>query len=141
MENIGPDSAPVAGRQRAHRSSVSNGSRLFAIAGLDGRTQTARRFRDLVEFVTADLGGADLLSEGQRQLVRRASALAIMCEAIEADLARDLPFDINNYLAATNTFRRAIETLGLKRVPKDATTLSDYLGKTRPPVEADANEN
>jgi len=139
MENIGVDSAPVAGRQRAHRSAVSNGTKLFRVEGLDGRTQAARRFRDLVEFVTADLGGADLLSEGQRQLVRRASALAIMCEAIEADLARDLPFDISNYLASTNTFRRVIETLGLKRVPKDATTLSDYLGKTRPPVGIDSD--
>jgi hypothetical protein len=141
MENIGTDSAPVAGRQRAHRSAVSNGTKLFRVEGLDGRTQTARRFRDLVEFVTADLSGAGLLSEGQRQLVRRASALAIMCEAIEADLARDLPFDISNYLAATNTFRRVIETLGLRRVPKDATTLRDYIGKTKSPVEIDANEN
>jgi hypothetical protein len=96
--------------QRRHRSSVSNGTKLFRVEGLDGRTQTACRFRDLVEFVTADLGGADLLSEGQRQLVRRASALAIRCESVEADLARGLPFDINNYLAATNTFRRVIET-------------------------------
>jgi hypothetical protein len=52
-----------AGRQRAHRSSVSNGSRLFAVAGLDGRCQTARRFRDLVEIMTLDLGGPDHPSE------------------------------------------------------------------------------
>ena len=77
--------------------------------------------------MTADLGGAHLLSEGQRQLVRRASTLAIMCEAIEADLARDLPFDITNYLAATNTFRRLIETLGLKRVLRPVETLDGYL--------------
>ena len=89
----------VGGREHTHRSSVSNGTRLFALAGVDGRTSTARRFRDIVETVTADLGGNDLLSEAQRQLIRRASALSIMCEGVEADLVRDLPFDVANYLS------------------------------------------
>jgi hypothetical protein len=59
------------------------------VAGLDGRTQTARRFRDLVEEISNDLGGPSVLSEGQRQLIRRAASLSIMAEAIEADMARD----------------------------------------------------
>jgi hypothetical protein len=107
-----------------------------------GRTQAARRFRDLVEFVTADLGGAALLSEGQRQLIRRASALAIMCETIEADLARDLPFDLNNYLATTNTFRRVIETLGLKRIARPVNGDDEALLRhfSRPPPSAEADE-
>jgi hypothetical protein len=57
------------------------------VAGVDGRTQTALRFRDLVEQISNDLGGPDLLSEGQRQLIRRAASLSIMAEAIEADMA------------------------------------------------------
>src|ERR1700730_8291499 len=86
------------GRSRSHRSSVSNGTRLFALSGeIDGRTSTARRFRDIIETVTSDLGGKDLLSEAQRQLIRRASALSIMCESVEIDLVRDLPFDVANY--------------------------------------------
>src|SRR3984893_17129866 len=87
------------GRSRSHRSSVSNGTRLFAISEIDGRTSTARRFRDIIETVTSDLGGKDLLSEAQRQLIRRASALSIMCESVEIDLVRDLPFDVANYLS------------------------------------------
>jgi hypothetical protein len=133
--------ADIAGRQRAHRSSVSNGSRLFAIAGLDGRTQTARRFRDLVEAVTADLGGADILSEAQRQLIRRASALSIMAEAVEADLVRDLGLDINNYGMICDRLRRILESLGLARVARpvndDATVLSDYFSRP-PPKEVAA---
>jgi hypothetical protein len=35
---------------------------------------TARRFKDLVEDIAADLGGKD--SEGQRQLIRRAVMLS-----------------------------------------------------------------
>jgi hypothetical protein len=70
----------IAGRQRAHRSSVSTGSRLFAVAGLDGRCQTARRFRDLVEIMTLDLGGPDLMTKAKRQLVRRAAMLSAESE-------------------------------------------------------------
>src|ERR1700737_2830885 len=81
---------PVASRQRAHRSAVSNGTRLFCVDGLDGRSQTARRFRDLVETIGNDLGGVDHLSEGQKQLIRRAATLSIMAEAMEADAVRNL---------------------------------------------------
>jgi hypothetical protein len=98
---------------------VSNGSRLFAIAGLHGRTQTARRFRDLVETMTNDLGGVDILSEGQKQLIRRAAALSIMAEAIEADVVRDLGFDILNYETVCDRLRRILETLGLQRVARE----------------------
>jgi hypothetical protein len=56
------------GRSRSHRSSVSNGTRIFALSGeIDGRTSTARRFRDIIETVTSDLGGKDLLSEAQNR--------------------------------------------------------------------------
>jgi hypothetical protein len=82
------------------------------------RTQSARRFRDIVDAVTADLGGADLLSEAQRQLIRRASALSLTCEAVEADMVRDTAFDIANYITATNALRRVLETLGISRVPR-----------------------
>jgi hypothetical protein len=113
------DSPPIDRGQRAHRSSVSNGSRLFAVAGLDGRTQTARRFRDLIEIWTLDLGGPELLGEGQRQLVRRAASLSIMAESIEADMARDMAFDVTVYGTIADRLRRLCETLGLQRKVKD----------------------
>jgi hypothetical protein len=112
---FGKTSAPIAASQRAHRSSVSNGSRLFAVAGLDGRTQTARRFRDIIEITTNDLGGPELLSEGQRQLIRRAASLSIMAESIEADMARDLAFDITVFGTICDRLRRIYETIGLER--------------------------
>jgi hypothetical protein len=113
------DTTPIDRSQRAHRSSVSNGSRLFAIAGIDGRSQTSRRFRDLVEVMTIDLGGPDLMSEAKRQLIRRAATLSIMAEAIEADVVRDLGFDILNYGTVCDRLRRIVETLGIERKTKD----------------------
>ena len=100
----------LTGRARCHRSAVSNGTRLFAVNGIDGRTMSARRFRDLVDTFTADLGGVDIISEGQKQLIRRAAALSIMGEAIEADLALGRTFDVNTYGQVCDRLRRIVET-------------------------------
>ena len=90
---------------------------------------TARRFKDLVQLVCADLGGVDYLSEGERQLVRRAAALSAECERQEALWARgEAEFEILAYCTLTNSLRRVLETIGLKRVPRDVTPrLADYL--------------
>jgi hypothetical protein len=75
-----------AERQRAKgRSKVSNGKALWA--GVDGRSVWARRQRDILGEIVNDLGGSDMLSEAQRQLARRAAALSVACERIEAVLA------------------------------------------------------
>ena len=119
---------PIAPNQRAHRSAVSNGTRLFCVDGLDGRSQTARRFRDLVETFGNDLGGQDLLSEGQRQLIRRAATLSIMAEAMEADVCRNMAFDIESYGILTDRLGRCLQRLGLERRMRDsALDLKDYL--------------
>ena len=139
--NYPQDTAPTPSRQRAHRSSVTSGNRLFAVHTIDGRCQTALRFRDLVEQMTADLGGADLLSEAQRQLVRRAATLSLMAEAAEADVVRDMATDLNSYGMIADRLRRICETLGLERVARPVNdssyVLSDYFSRP-PPNEGDA---
>ena len=98
------------------RSKVSNG-RLLPMT--DGRSATAKRFRDLYEYIGADLSGLDYISEAQRQLVRRASLLSAECERLEALWARgEAEFDLAMYVVMTNSLRRVLETLGLKRVPR-----------------------
>jgi hypothetical protein len=66
------------------RSRVSNGKHLF----ITGKQTSAeyRRFADILAAVVGDLGGADVLSEGQRQLARRGAALSLACERLEAML-------------------------------------------------------
>jgi hypothetical protein len=121
MTAIGVESVPpLAQRTGAHRSRVTNGSKLLPLA--DGRSVTARRFKDLVEFISVDLGGVDRLSEGEKQLVRRAAALSAECERQEALWARgEAEFDIASYSLLTNAVRRVFETIGLKRVPRNVT--------------------
>jgi hypothetical protein len=73
-------------RQRAKgRSKVSNGKALWT--GVDGRSIWARRQRDILAQICSDMGGVDLLSEGQKQLARGAAALSVACEKLEAQMA------------------------------------------------------
>ena len=79
-------SSEIVERSKKVRSKLSNGSKLLPMT--DGRSATAR-FRDLYEDIVADLGGQDLLSEGQKQLARRAAMLSAEAERLEALTVRD----------------------------------------------------
>jgi hypothetical protein len=140
METAAETIPPVASRQRAHRSAVSNGTKLFCVDGLDGRSQTARRFRDLVEGMGNDLGGQDRLSEGQRQLIRRAATLSIMSESVEADFVRNLAFDSEAYGVLCDRLGRCLQRLGLERkarlVNDGSQDLAEYF--SRPPPKEGA---
>jgi hypothetical protein len=117
-----------ARRPAAHRSRVANGSKLLPLT--DGRSATARRFRDLFEDIAADLGGLDLLSEGQRQLIRRAAMLSAESERLEALAARgEAGFDIDLYGQMCDRLGRVFARIGLKRVARDATTLQQYVAR------------
>ena len=74
-------SSPQKGDRRYGRSAVTNGKRLHVQKV--GDNAWARRFRDLLGEIISDLGGADLLSEGQRQLARRAATISVECERLE----------------------------------------------------------
>jgi hypothetical protein len=99
---------------------------------------TARRFKDLIDDISGDLGGADCLSEGTRQLVRRASMLSAESERLEAQWARgEAEFDIDRYAVLTNALGRVFDRIGLARVPRNVTpTLENYLDAK--PVEHEA---
>ena len=113
------DSPPIAGRSPVVRSRVTNDNAL--LAGVDGRSAIARRFRDVVDAIISDMGGDDSISEGQRQLARRASALSVLCEQIEAKMANGGPIDANDYVRLVNALNRVLGSIGLKRRMKDVT--------------------
>jgi hypothetical protein len=134
------------GQKPSNRSKVANG-RLLPLA--DGRSATARRFRDLYGDIANDLGGIDHLSEGQRQLIRRAAMLSAECERMETQAARDerrpvgeiawksdAPhvFDLEVYGQLCDRLGRLFGRLGLERKSKDVTPdLRSYLaGKDLP---------
>jgi hypothetical protein len=114
------DSEP---RPRTLRSAVTNGTRLHAEA--DGRTVWSRRFRDLVLGHISDLGGRSVLSEAQIALIKRASTLEVELERMEGRLSQGEHVDLDKYGRATGNLRRVLETLGLKREPRDITQETD----------------
>ncbi len=119
--------AQLVSRKSHGRSRVGNGAKLLPLT--DGRSATARRFKDLVGDIAADLGGIASLSEGQRQLIRRAAMLSAECERLEAMSARgEAEFDIDLYGMICDRLGRLFGRLGLERKSKDVTpSLSAYL--------------
>ena len=119
LENLSADSAPSVARKSRGRSRVTNGSTAFVEA--DGRGPWARRWRDVLAEITSDLGGADFLSEGQRQLIRRAATISIACERMEGEAAAGREIDLEEYGRLTDRLGRAFHRLGLERRPRDVT--------------------
>lgn len=117
----------VVPRSAVSRSKVSNGKTLF-VAEVDARSREARRFRDVLAEIVSDLGGADVLSEGQRQLARRAAMLSVQCEALEAEAVAGKRIDLDLFGQMTDRLGRAFVRLGLRRKQKDVTPdLKTYL--------------
>src|SRR5262245_19648921 len=119
LENLSADSALSVPRKPKGRSRVTNGSSLFVEA--DGRGPWARRWRDVLAEIISDLGGADLLSEGQRQLARRAATISIACERMEGEAAAGNEIDLEEYGRLTDRLGRAFHRLGLRRCPREIT--------------------
>lgn len=94
--------------------------RIISLNDLDGRTIAARRARDVIQAITTDLGGVDLLSEGSKQLVRRAALLSVYLESCETRWLAGEEVPLNDYLAAVDRQRRVLTALGLERRARDA---------------------
>jgi hypothetical protein len=110
--NRGSAGAHVAAKD--HRSAVTNGRRLHVVR--PGDTAWARRFKDILAEVISDLGGHDAgLSEGQRQLARRATTISIQCERMEGEAAAGNPIDLEQYGRLTDRLGRCFQRLGLER--------------------------
>ena len=126
MENA-ETTRQLLSRKSHGRSRVGNGAKLLPLT--DGRSATARRFKDLVEDIFGDLGGKAMLSEGQRQLIRRAAMLSAECERQEALAARgEAEFNCELYGTMCDRLGRLFGRLGLQRVARDVgPTLEQYL--------------
>jgi hypothetical protein len=128
---------PVPTRTRHARSRVSNGKDLFLDRSVDGRSKAARRYRDIVAAVVADLGNG-AISEVRTQLVRRFAGASVLAEEMEARMALGEPIDVGEHSQLSSTSVRLASRIGIERIPKDITpsTLSDYISARRREAEA-----
>jgi hypothetical protein len=106
------------------KSRVANGSAL--LSDTDGRSVWARRLKEIIADHLGDLGGVDNCSSAERSLIRRASTLSVELERLETAFATADEVNVVNleaYGRASNTLRRLLEAVGLRRRPKDATLI------------------
>src|SRR5215472_19215046 len=123
---------PYAVRTPTARAKLTNGTRGMVLPGIDQRSAIARRYRDVMCAIIADLGGESRLSEARLQLIRRFSALVVQAETMEAALVDGKPFDSAAHAHISSTLVRLAARVGLNRVPKNVPpSLHDYLDQGR----------
>jgi hypothetical protein len=131
------NSAATDARPPRTRSAVTNGRRLFVTG--DGNSAWSRRYRDLIAGHVGDLGGDDLLSEAQRSLIKRASAIECELEQLEGKLSSGETIDLDAFTRAASHLRRILETLGIERRQRDVTpSLSRYIESRATEVTQDS---
>ncbi|MEY9671487.1 hypothetical protein ABIE93_001421 [Bradyrhizobium elkanii] len=126
-------------KKNVRRSAITSGRKLFLkTEGLDMRTSYALRFRDILRIHTDELGPT--ASEAELAIVRRAATLIVQLEQMEAKFAVEdaSPTALETYQRLANSMRRLLESVGLKRRPRDVTpNLHEYLAsKSKPRREA-----
>jgi hypothetical protein len=118
------------------RSAVTNHKDL--LPGLDGRSATARRFRDLVNAFVADMGGLDRCSEVRLGLVRRLAATTVQAEMLEARMVNGDAIDIATLCTLASTTVRLSQRLGLERRARNVTpSVGQYLAARTAPATGD----
>ena len=107
--------AMVVERSLKVRSKISNGSKM--VAGLDGRSATARRYRDLQISYADDFGGEARLTEAQRTLIASTATLQVQAERVQAAVLRGEIVDSEQLTRLANSVARNLVRLGIKRRP------------------------
>src|SRR5262245_27698100 len=115
-------STAIAEVKPTHRSAMTNGSTV--LPGVDGRSTWVRRLRDLIGLNVADLGGEGAGSAAELSIVRRAATLTVELERLEAKFATAGQAEAGElalYTTTSNTLKRLLEAVGLRRRPRDVT--------------------
>jgi len=102
--------------------------RLLSLHDLDRRTAAYQRTVALIDAIEADAGGHDQLTTGQRQIIQRIALTCALAEHLEARWLSGEEIDPVLYCTLANAQKRLLESVGLRRVPRDVTpSLTDYL--------------
>jgi hypothetical protein len=122
----GHDQAYYGRMPKARKSRVTNGADL--LPNIDGRSVTARRYKDIASAILTDQGGIDRCSESRQQLIRRFAAAAVLAERLEGRLANGEDIDIEEHAKLSSTLVKLAQRIGLDRVAKDVgSNLGDFM--------------
>jgi hypothetical protein len=127
--------ARAEARAKRPASAVTSGRKLF-FEGADPNSEFSRRFRDLAGHHVADLGGTGALSAAKLSLCRRAAALEVALETMEARMSAGEEVDLDRYGRAASHLRRILETLGIERLPTAPYLEAHVVGTPWSPMQA-----
>lgn len=106
MHTSHANSAP---RSPTTRAKVTNGTQL--LAGVDGRSATARRFRDLIAELTPEAGGGEGLSAAECSSIRQAAAMMLRAEQLQAGIVRGEAVDADTLIRLSSEARRILASV------------------------------
>jgi len=110
------DTADIRVRSGADRGEKL---RLLSLSDIDKRTAAYRRTIALIEMLEADAGGHGRLSTAERALIQRAAVTAALAEHLETRWLSGGEIDPAMYCTLGNALRRLLESVGLRRVPRE----------------------
>lgn len=126
-----------ASRKDYGRSRVTNGS--ASLPGVDGRSATARRYRDLIEALMSEQPHP--VSEAVKLQVRAAASMQVHVEDLTARMARGEQVPAEEMTRAANGAIRALASLS-RRLPArkrpSGAAVASYL-QNRPDLRSDAH--
>jgi len=110
---------------------------LLTRAQLDGRTNAAKEFDQLVVDIENDLGGRNQLSTIKRALVEAFAGAALPLSHLNATLALGEALDLSAHSQAVIAMVRIASRLGLQRRARDVSemTLAQYLASAPSPSD------
>jgi hypothetical protein len=125
---------PIARSSTTNRSAVTTGSKL--LVGIDGRSPTARRFRDLVQAYAAEVEVGGVLTETQMAMVKTAASLAIQAELMQARIVNGEMVDSDDLIRLSSEARRILDAIGAKASKRKPSTLTltEYLANRETPA-------
>jgi len=105
-------------------------ARLRTLDDLDRRTRAAQQALALRDELAADLGGWDLITVAERQLVENVAMLGAMIRDSGASYLSGQAIDLAEFMALTNAQRRLLADLGLERRARNVTpTIRDLVAE------------
>jgi hypothetical protein len=104
---------------------VTNGTRTFVQGS--AKSPWGRRWRDLFELHADDLGPQDTLSQAQLSLCKKAATIEVELEQMTGRLSLGEEVDLDLFFRGVGHLRRIFEVLGIRRAPRDVTSLDAYL--------------
>ena len=132
--NMQPVVPAITSGSRTNRSRITNGTRL--LAGVDGRSATARRFRDLIVDLVAEVG--DGLSTSEFGLIRQAAAMTLHAELLQASIVRGEAVSADELIRLSSEARRILASLRRRGPAKSRSGVAEYLNSL-PPEPFDEN--